>query len=523
MRETRRKAIALLAVLQLMTVAPALGPGSGCRAARSRPGRSAWSTISPRCVDPASRDSLDDLLTRLRGATGAEVAVVTLPTIDDRDEAEVALDIGRAVGRRCARRASAIRGGTRDWCCSLVPRQNHQPGTGHVRIEVGEGARGHRHRRGQRADPARGHGAAARPGAVRPGDRGRRPRARRASSRAGTASRDSTLAAAPLPAGGAPGPARSSCRSCPILLFILFVILGQPGRSPAPGILGWALDRRRRVGRWRLGRRRGRGRRRVRRLRRRRRIQRWRLGRDASDARLGRAGVVTVPGGGGCGPGRGYSAVLYGSAARGDYIAGRSDINLMLVLDDPSPGAPAGLAPAFAHVAQGERRAAAPDQPGGVGARHRRLPHRDHRHAGGLPRASRRRPAGARAGRSARDLRQALERELRGKLLRLRQGYAVAAGDHQASGRAGGRKRRHDPGAAARAPHARGATGARRHPRRWRRRRPRCWACTPERSRRRSSVEPSADGAASPTEFEQYLDAVAHAAEYVDHLQLGDQ
>ena len=39
--------------------------------------------------------------------------------------------------------------------------------------------------------------------------------------------------------------------------------------------------------------------------------------------------------------GAGYSALLYGSAARGDYIAGRSDINLLLVLDDPSPGAPA--------------------------------------------------------------------------------------------------------------------------------------------------------------------------------------
>ncbi len=38
------------------------------------------------------------------------------------------------------------------------------------------------------------------------------------------------------------------------------------------------------------------------------------------------------------------SAVLYGSAARGDWIAGRSDVNLLLVVDDASPGALATLA-----------------------------------------------------------------------------------------------------------------------------------------------------------------------------------
>jgi len=46
--------------------------------------------------------------------------------------------------------------------------------------------------------------------------------------------------------------------------------------------------------------------------------------------------------------GAGYSALLYGSGARGDYIPGRSNINLMLVLDDPSPARLRALAPAFA-------------------------------------------------------------------------------------------------------------------------------------------------------------------------------
>ena len=80
--------------------------------------------------------------------------------------------------------------------------------------------------------------------------------------------------------------------------------------------------------------------------------------------------------------GAGYSALLYGSAARGDYIAGRSNINLMLVLDDPSPTRLQALAPAFR------------TWPIGMGPRERRVPDRDHRHAVRLPGAARRRPPG---------------------------------------------------------------------------------------------------------------------------------
>ena len=81
------------------------------------------------------------MITRLRSATGAEIAVVTLPTIGDYDEADVALAIGRkwGVGARAdigdQRRNAGI-------VLLLVPRINHQPGTGHVRIEVGQGLEG---------------------------------------------------------------------------------------------------------------------------------------------------------------------------------------------------------------------------------------------------------------------------------------------------------------------------------------------------------------------------------------------
>ena len=132
--------------------------------------------------------------------------------------------------------------------------------------------------------------------------------------------------------------------------------------------------------------------------------------------------------------GAGYSALLYGSAARGDYLAGRSNINLLLVLDDASPTRLRALAPAFAAWRKAAVRAAAAHQPGRVGAGDGRVPDRDHRHARRLPGASRGRSRWAPLVCSGADLRQALERELRGKLLRLRQGYAAAAGDEKLLG-----------------------------------------------------------------------------------------
>lgn len=92
-------------------------------------------------LDARSAGEMEDLIRRLRGATGAEIAVVTLPSIGDRDAAEVALAIGRKwkVGSKAEvgdpRRNAGI-------VLLVVPRQNHQPGTGHVRIEVGQGLEG---------------------------------------------------------------------------------------------------------------------------------------------------------------------------------------------------------------------------------------------------------------------------------------------------------------------------------------------------------------------------------------------
>jgi predicted nucleotidyltransferase len=134
--------------------------------------------------------------------------------------------------------------------------------------------------------------------------------------------------------------------------------------------------------------------------------------------------------------GSGYSAVLYGSAARGDFIPGRSDINLMLVLDQLTPTVLKSLSRAFAGwrksladppliLSREEWNRATDAFPIEITDMH--LSYRVLR--GGDPLEAAQVDLG--------DLRKALEREFRGKLLRLRQGYATFAPDPAALGALG--------------------------------------------------------------------------------------
>lgn len=128
-----------------------------------------------------------------------------------------------------------------------------------------------------------------------------------------------------------------------------------------------------------------------------------------------------------------YSAVLYGSAARGDYVPGSSDVNLILVVEQLSPVSLRSLGPAFAAwqksnaeppliITRAEWARATDVFP--VEIADMRTGYQVLRGADPL--------AELRLSRA--DLRQALEREFRGKLLRLRQGYAASAGDSAALG-----------------------------------------------------------------------------------------
>jgi hypothetical protein len=219
--------------------------------------------------------------------------------------------------------------------------------------------------------------------------------------------------------------------------------------------------------------------------------------------------------------GNGYSAVLYGSAARGDFVPGRSNINLMLITDDLSPARLSGLGGAFAGwrksgyepplvILRSEWARATDVFPIEItdmrwGYEILRGPDP----VAGLQVA----PA---------DLRHALEREFRGKLLRLRQGYVAAGGAPGSLGLLAERSSgtilvllrcllvllgRSVPSqpmeVAATTAAAMGMDGEpllnvvrHRGERRWR-----CPA----------------------GEFEGYLDAVARAAAFLDQLQLGDQ
>ncbi|HEX2249359.1 MAG TPA: TPM domain-containing protein, partial [Gemmatimonadales bacterium] len=51
-----------------------------------------------RLLQPGETAGLESLLRRLKAATGAELVVVTLPSIGDQSEADVALAIGRRWG-----------------------------------------------------------------------------------------------------------------------------------------------------------------------------------------------------------------------------------------------------------------------------------------------------------------------------------------------------------------------------------------------------------------------------------------
>jgi hypothetical protein len=136
--------------------------------------------------------------------------------------------------------------------------------------------------------------------------------------------------------------------------------------------------------------------------------------------------------------GQGYSAVLYGSAARGEFVPGRSDIDLMLIAGELSPAVLRSLNTPFAAwrktgyepplvLTRGEWERATDAFP--IEIADMRAGYRVVRGADPL--------AGVTP--DPGHLRLALEREFRGKLLRLRQGYMASSGDPAALGSLAGR------------------------------------------------------------------------------------
>jgi uncharacterized protein len=92
-------------------------------------------------VDAGSAAAMEDLITRLRSATGAELAVVTLPTIQDYAPS----DVGVAIIRRWGIGAKAEVGDVRrnaGVVLLLVPRKEGVANSGKVYVAVGQGLEG---------------------------------------------------------------------------------------------------------------------------------------------------------------------------------------------------------------------------------------------------------------------------------------------------------------------------------------------------------------------------------------------
>jgi len=92
-------------------------------------------------LDAASVRHMEAVIAEVREKTRGEVAVVTLADIGDRAASDVAVQIGRQWGVG-AKGEAGDRSKNLGVVVLLVPRKNHQPGTGDVFIATGRGAEG---------------------------------------------------------------------------------------------------------------------------------------------------------------------------------------------------------------------------------------------------------------------------------------------------------------------------------------------------------------------------------------------
>jgi uncharacterized protein len=223
---TRAKGIALLAVLQLTVAAtlPAQIRGVDSLFPAQPVGHvNDFASV----IDPASSATMEDLLARLRTASGAEIAVVTLPSIDDYSPN----DVGVAIIRRWGIGAKADVGDPRrnaGLVVLLVPKRADTPNSGKIYISVGQGLEG------VITDAESGRVSDLMLPQLREGQYGP-ALLTGVQSLVSTIARaygvdDSTLAGA-APAHPVSGPGPNLFSLLPILLFILFMVLSNTGRG----------------------------------------------------------------------------------------------------------------------------------------------------------------------------------------------------------------------------------------------------------------------------------------------------
>jgi len=231
----RAKGIALAIALQLGALGVARGQAQVSQYIPAQP--TGYLTDAAGVVDAANAARIEQVAKTLRERTGAEMAIVTLPTIGDREGAEVALEIGRrwGVGGKAAvgdeRRNAGL-------VVLLVPKTAEQKGK--IRIEVGQGLEGiiTDATAGGVRDLMRPDLAAGRYGdGLRAG-----VEALASTIAAGMGVHDTTLTGAPVPVSSGGG--GISPGTLLLLLFVLFVVMSAIRDAGRRGITG----RRRRPG-----------------------------------------------------------------------------------------------------------------------------------------------------------------------------------------------------------------------------------------------------------------------------------
>lgn len=133
------KAIRLLGALQLGLTSLATAQGGVARYVPDRP--AGYVTDLAGVIDSDAVRAMTDKIERLRNTTGAEIAVVTLPTIGDYEAAEVAVAIGRAWGVGAKAEVGDKRRNA-GLVILLVPRREDDPNSGQVFIATGNGLEG---------------------------------------------------------------------------------------------------------------------------------------------------------------------------------------------------------------------------------------------------------------------------------------------------------------------------------------------------------------------------------------------
>ncbi|HEV8148835.1 MAG TPA: TPM domain-containing protein [Gemmatimonadales bacterium] len=136
------KTILLLVVLQGAAPSLALPQRSDTAVSNLFPATATgYVTDVAGAIDAGSTQRITELLERLRGATGAEIAIAVLPTIGDRAAVDVAVALGRAWGVGAKANVGEQRRNA-GLLILLVPKRAGDPNSGQVFLATGNGLEG---------------------------------------------------------------------------------------------------------------------------------------------------------------------------------------------------------------------------------------------------------------------------------------------------------------------------------------------------------------------------------------------